>query len=114
MSHVIEGKQVSYYSSYLVNLRQFECKQVVSERQAKAEALNMKGFKVFLGGISTGCNEKDLVEYFAAFGIVERAVINREHGTEKHRGSGFVIFNDPSSAKKVLEKTDHKLKGKNF
>lgn len=44
-----------------------------------------------------------------------RATVNREHFTDKSRGSGFVIFKSVATAEAVLSSDhEHSLKGKVF
>lgn len=87
---------------------------LLSENQAKNAATNQKQLKVFIGGITSHTKESDIKEYFSKFGRVNRAVVNKEHFTNKPRGSGFVIFHDVSSVAKVLSQSVHILKGKQF
>lgn len=87
----------------------------MNEKQAKNQAKNKKRRKVFVGGLDKRVNERMLKAYFAKYGPVERAIINREHYTDKSRGSGFVLFKDVNSATKVLnESSPHILEGKMF
>lgn len=86
----------------------------MSENQAKNAATHQKQLKVFIGGITSNTTEQDIKAYFSKFGRVTRAVVNKEHYTNKPRGSGFVIFNEASSVKKVLSQSDHILRGKKF
>lgn len=44
-----------------------------------------------------------LKKFFNKYGIVERAVVNREHYTDFSRGSGFILFKESNSAQKVLD-----------
>lgn len=86
----------------------------MSEKQAKNQAKDQKQRKIFVGGISKEVTEELLSEYFSQFGEVDRTVVNREHYTDKSRGSGFVLFNNSKAVQKVLEQTNHVLLDKSF
>lgn len=87
----------------------------MNEKQAKSQAKNKKRRKVFVGGLDKRVNEQALKAYFGRYGRVERAIINREHYTDKSRGSGFVLFADAEAADRVLQETSpHILEGKMF
>lgn len=87
----------------------------MNEKQAKDESQDKKKRKLFIGGLDKRVDEKMLKEYFEKYGEVERTIINREHYTDRSRGSGFVLFVTVESAKKVLDETSpHVLKGKIF
>jgi RNA recognition motif-containing protein len=86
----------------------------MSEKQAKNQAKDQKQRKIFVGGICKDVSEEALNKYFSQFGEVDRTVVNREHYTDKSRGSGFVLFKNSSSVKKVLEQEKHVLNDKPF
>lgn len=87
----------------------------MSEKQAKCQSKDQKKRKIFIGGIAKTVTEPMLYSYFSNFGKVERAVVNREHYTDKSRGSGFVLFQSEDSAQRVLGfARNHVLEGKQF
>lgn len=86
----------------------------MSEKQAKNQAKDQKQRKIFVGGISKDVTEENLYEYFSQFGQVARTVVNREHYTDKSRGSGFVLFKSSKPIQLVLNKEEHILNGKQF
>lgn len=86
----------------------------MSDKQAKNQAKDQKQRKIFVGGIPKDVTEKSLKKYFSKFGQVVRTVVNREHYTDKSRGSGFVLFKSSKSATLVLQQESHVLNGKSF
>lgn len=87
----------------------------MNEKQAKSQSKHKKRRKLFIGGLDKRVDEKLLQEYFSKYGAVERTIINREHYTDKSRGSGFVLFKSSASAQRALdESSPHILKGKIF
>ena len=87
----------------------------MSKKQAKNKVIDQKKRKVFVGGISKATTEAMLRDYFSQFGTVHRTVINREHYTDKSRGSGFVLFECCDSVKKVLDYPEkHVIDSKEF
>lgn len=76
---------------------------MVDQSQAKCMGEEKKKRKIFLGSLERNINEQMLKEYFSKYGKVERAVVNRQHYTDISRGSGFILFESPESAFKVLE-----------
>lgn len=67
--------------------------------------------KLFIGGISWDTNEDRLRDYFSTFGEVVEAVIMKDRTTGRARGFGFVVFNDPAVADKVI-KEKHNIDGR--
>lgn len=87
----------------------------MNEKQAKSQSKSKKKRKIFIGGLDKKVNEYQLKEYFSKYGEVERATINREHYTDKSRGSGFILFSDSDSAKRALnDPSPHILNNKLF
>lgn len=56
--------------------------------------------KLFLGGISPNTDEQIIRDHFEKYGTVIDSVVMVKDG--KHRGFGFVTFDDPASAQEVL------------
>ncbi|XP_019191148.1 PREDICTED: heterogeneous nuclear ribonucleoprotein 1-like isoform X2 [Ipomoea nil] len=71
----------------------------------------MEPGKLFVGGISWDTNEGRLKEYFQTFGEVVEAVIMKDRATGRARGFGFVVFEDPSVAERVV-KEKHMIDGR--
>jgi len=102
-------------AAHSINGKNFECKKVVSQEEAKLKEKLLLKRKIFVGGLEKSVKEEELVKYFSTFGLVEKAIISREHYTDVSRGCGFIIFKSVKSAKKTLYfKGTHKLNGKQF
>jgi hypothetical protein len=67
--------------------------------------------KVFIGGLSSATNEKDLLKHFGTFGNVMSADILVDAETGKSRGFGFIVF-DGAVPDGVLG-VDHCFHGRN-
>ena len=92
--------------------KKFDCKGVVDEKQAKREEKQKKERKVFIGGLNKATTEQSLHTYFQRFGEIERAFLNKEHFTDKSRGSGFVLFKSKASVDLVLNSNpNHMIDG---
>ncbi|KAF7707217.1 heterogeneous nuclear ribonucleoprotein A0-like [Silurus meridionalis] len=96
--HTVDGKTV-------------DLKRAVAREDAgKPEAL-AKVKKIFVGGLKEDIAEEDLNEYFAQFGVIEKAEVITDKDTGKKRGFGFVHFEDDDSADKAVVLKFHSING---
>ena len=58
--------------------------------------------KVFVGGLSWETTDQKLRMYFENYGNVTEAFVSYDRNTGRPRGFGFVVFEDPSVADKVV------------
>eukprot|EP00210_Caulerpa_lentillifera_P005635 g5388.t1 len=58
--------------------------------------------KVFVGGLSWETNDQKLRMYFENYGNVTEAFVNYDRNTGRPRGFGFVVFDDPNVADRVV------------
>lgn len=58
--------------------------------------------KLFVGGLSRYITNETFEEFFGNFGTVLDSVVMIEPKTQRHRGFGFVTFEDPLVARTVL------------
>ncbi|XP_062856604.1 heterogeneous nuclear ribonucleoprotein A0-like [Trichomycterus rosablanca] len=96
--HIVDGKTV-------------DLKRAVAREDAgKPEAL-AKVKKIFVGGLKDDIQEDDLNEYFAQFGVIEKAEVITDKNTGKKRGFGFIHFEDNDSADKAVVVKFHTING---
>ena len=58
--------------------------------------------KVFIGGLSWETTDEKLRTYFLNYGTVHEAFVSYDRHTGRPRGFGFVVFEDPGVADKVV------------
>lgn len=63
--------------------------------------------KLFVGGISSDTQEKDLEEHFRAFGELKQVMVLRDRVTGIGRGFGFVLFAHSEGAETALKNPKH-------
>jgi RNA recognition motif-containing protein len=69
--------------------------------------------RLFVGGLSWGTTEKQLVQAFSEYGNVLEAVVVLDRETGKSRGFGFVTMEDKRDANKAMRAlTDTELDGR--
>ncbi|BHF75691.1 hypothetical protein SprV_0501878700 [Sparganum proliferum] len=69
---------------------------------------NVDPKRIYLGSLPPAVNRQNLNEYFSKFGILKEVCVLTGRKT---RGSGFVVFRDLDSVRKVLESQPHQLNG---
>ena len=70
------------------------------------------GNKVFCGGLSWGTDELGLQMAMTDFGPVKEVKIVMDRDTNKSKGFGFVIFDDPSGAEAAIAAATVSLDGR--
>ncbi|RAH44159.1 RNA recognition motif domain-containing protein [Aspergillus brunneoviolaceus CBS 621.78] len=59
--------------------------------------------KLFVGGLAWHTTDETLRQGFQDFGVVEEAVVVKDHDTNRSRGFGFVRFATDEDADKAME-----------
>ena len=69
--------------------------------------------KIFVGGLPISCDDNKLREYFSKYGVIVDAVVMIDRDLQRHRGFGYVLFQDAASVDAaVAEHDQHQIDGK--
>ncbi|KAK2581564.1 hypothetical protein KPH14_002074 [Odynerus spinipes] len=68
--------------------------------------------KIFVGGVSQETSSEEVKAYFNQFGKVEETVMLMDQQTKRHRGFGFVTFENEDVVDRVCEIHFHTIKNK--
>ncbi|XP_020818621.1 RNA-binding protein Musashi homolog Rbp6 isoform X3 [Drosophila serrata] len=68
--------------------------------------------KIFVGGVSQDTSADEVKAYFNQFGAVEETVMLMDQQTKRHRGFGFVTFENEDVVDRVCEIHFHTIKNK--
>ncbi|GFG30428.1 hypothetical protein Cfor_04927 [Coptotermes formosanus] len=68
--------------------------------------------KIFVGGVSQDTSSEEVKAYFGQFGKVEETVMLMDQQTKRHRGFGFVTFENEDVVDRVCEIHFHTIKNK--
>ncbi|CAH1986652.1 unnamed protein product [Acanthoscelides obtectus] len=68
--------------------------------------------KIFVGGVSQDTSADEVKAYFGQFGKVEETVMLMDQQTKRHRGFGFVTFENEDVVDRVCEIHFHTIKNK--
>ncbi len=94
-SHTLDGKKI-------------DPKHATPKSKSKAN----KTKKIFVGGVSQETSADEVKAYFQQFGKVEEAVMLMDQQTKRHRGFGFVTFENEDVVDRVCEIHFHTVKNK--
>lgn len=94
-SHMLDGKKI-------------DPKQATPKSKSKAS----KTKKIFVGGVSQDTTTEEVKAYFSQFGKVEEAVMLMDQQTKRHRGFGFVTFENEDVVDSICEIHFHTIKNK--
>lgn len=68
--------------------------------------------KIFVGGIAQNTTKEDVKSYFEQYGIVNEVIFVINNEENRHKGFGFVTFQDENAVDKAVEKHFHEICGK--
>ena len=69
--------------------------------------------KIFSGGLPASCDEAKLRAYFSKYGGIVDCVVMIDRVAQRHRGFGYVTFEDPKSVDQTMAEHDsHQIDGK--
>jgi len=74
--------------------------------------LVMRTKKIFVGGLSATTSLEDIKAYFEQFSQVKESMLAYDKVTNRHRGFGFVTFDNEDVVDKICEIHFHEINGK--
>jgi len=74
--------------------------------------LVMRTKKIFVGGLSATTSLEDIKAYFEQFSTVKESMLAYDKVTNRHRGFGFVTFDNEDVVDKICEIHFHEINGK--
>merc|ERR1719317_446544 len=74
--------------------------------------LVMRTKKIFVGGLSATTSLEDIMAYFEQFSKVKESMLAYDKVTNRHRGFGFVTFDNEDVVDKICEIHFHEINGK--
>merc|ERR1711936_1330823 len=74
--------------------------------------LTLRTRKIFVGGLSATTSLEDIKNYFEQFSKVKEAMLAFDKVTNRHRGFGFVTFDNEDVVDKICEIHFHEINGK--
>ncbi|XP_062561131.1 RNA-binding protein Musashi homolog 1-like isoform X3 [Armigeres subalbatus] len=95
--HTLDGKKI-------------DPKHATPKNRPKTQSNKTK--KIFVGGVSQDTSAEEVKQYFSQFGKVDETVMLMDQQTKRHRGFGFVTFENEDVVDRVCEIHFHTIKNK--
>ncbi|XP_065573367.1 RNA-binding protein Musashi homolog 1-like isoform X2 [Artemia franciscana] len=103
-SHTVDGKKIDPKHATPKNKGKLAA--------AVAAAATGRTRKIFVGGVSQDTTNEEVKAYFSLFGKVQEAVMLMDQQTKRHRGFGFVTFDDENVVDRICDIHYHTIKNK--
>lgn len=94
--------------------RQVDCQNAKKKSEKKQYKDMIAKTRIFVTCLTPNINNKDMFNFFGQYGPVKSAYVIRDPDTEKSLCYGFVIFENPKDANKIIRKPNLYLKGANI
>merc|ERR1712240_919374 len=104
------GNKVLSYPAHQLDGKLIEPKVAVPRKSNPKLVMRTK--KIFVGGLSATTSLEDIKAYFEQFSKVKESMLAYDKVTNRHRGFGFVTFDNEDVVDKICEIHFHEINGK--
>ncbi|XP_039271347.1 DAZ-associated protein 1-like [Styela clava] len=84
----------------------------IQQQKKNAAMEHTSTHKIFVGGIAQNTTEEDVKTYFEQYGTVNEVIFVINNEEKRHKGFGFVTFEDESAFNQAVDKHFHEICGK--
>jgi len=109
-SHPTSVEKVLALPSHTIHGKVVEPKVAVPRKSNPKLVMRTK--KIFVGGLSATTSLEDIKAYFEQFSRVMESMLAYDKVTNRHRGFGFVTFDNEEVVDKICEIHFHEINGK--
>ena len=100
-------------AQHIIKGRNVECKKAFkSKKELRKYENDLKGRKIFVGGLPLSLTTDQLLAYFKKIAPVDIAYIVKNSCTKSSRGFGYVCFSEKEGCRRALEAKNLVIKGK--
>eukprot|EP00357_Protocruzia_adherens_P017647 CAMPEP_0115005240 /NCGR_PEP_ID=MMETSP0216-20121206/19735_1 /TAXON_ID=223996 /ORGANISM="Protocruzia adherens, Strain Boccale" /LENGTH=438 /DNA_ID=CAMNT_0002371491 /DNA_START=191 /DNA_END=1507 /DNA_ORIENTATION=- len=100
----------------MVDGKEVDCKRAIPRDQTSENRNTLNSIrtkKMFVGGLPPSLSQEEFTSYFSVYGAIVDSVIMFEKDTGKHRGFGFITFEDEDSVELAIhDYRSHIIHGK--
>ena len=104
------NKVLAYPAHHQLDGKLIETKVAVPRKTEPKLVMRTK--KIFVGGLSATTSLEDVKAYFEQFSKVKESMLAYDKVTNRHRGFGFVTFDNEDVVDKICEIHFHEINGK--